>query len=51
MECRANKHVKEAAATSFTFYYLFTCGSLRRGDVNDVIYYAAGVHEGLYGCK
>ena len=29
---------------------MFTRGSLRRSDVNDVIYFAEGADEGLYGC-
>ena len=28
---------------------MFTCGSLRHGDMNDVIYEADGTREGLYG--
>ena len=30
--------------------YMFTCGSVRHGDVNDIIYDAEGACEGQYGC-
>ena len=38
---------KAVAATFLTFYYMFTHGSLRRGDVIDVIFDTEGAHESL----
>ena len=32
------------------FYYMFKRGSLRCGDVDDVIYDVEGASEGKYGC-
>ena len=37
MECRADMSGNAPAATFKTFYYMFVCGSLHCGDVNDVI--------------
>ena len=43
MECRAN--MPGNVTTMFlTFYYMFVCGSLSRGDVNDVINDTEGAH-------
>ena len=40
-----------AAALFKTFYYMFTRGSLRRGDLNDAFYDAVVAREGRYGCR
>ena len=37
-------------AAAITFYYIFTRGSLSRGDANDVIHDADCAREGRYGC-
>ena len=45
IECRAN--MPGNVTTMFlTFYYMFVCGSLSRGDVNDVIKDTEGAHKG-----
>ena len=46
MDCNANMPGDAATATFSLFYHMFMRESLRRDDVNDVIYDAEGAREG-----